>query len=174
VKKKYGKIDFKSEDRRWEIDCEAHVALRFKRVFARVSETSFGTHTLSDTADNARDLEWFLERYPMELTPRAKAHMRRRADEHREQASVVERLLSGRKRAKPIELAMPLREYQLVAVSMVRLVKGLLLADDVGLGKSAVGIGLIAHPDARPALIVTLTHLPTQWRAEIAKFAPGL
>jgi hypothetical protein len=173
-KKTYGKIDFNDEHRRWQIECQAQVSLDFKRVFARVSVTSFGTHTLSDTTGNARRLEWFLKLWLMELTPRAKSYMRKRADEHREQASVVDRLLSGRMRPKKVELAMPLREYQLTAVAMARLVKGLLLADDVGLGKTAVGIGLLSHADARPALVVTLTHLPTQWAAELAKFAPGL
>jgi SNF2 family DNA or RNA helicase len=172
VKKTYGKIDF--EGKRWQITCDAQVSLRFKRLFARVSVTSYGTHTLSDTTDIAYDLEWFLQRYPMTLTARAKSHMRARSDEYREQASIVQKLLSGRQRPKELQLALPLREYQLVAVTMARTVKGLLLADDVGLGKSAVGIGLISHVDARPALVVTLTHLPTQWQEELAKFAPDL
>ena len=174
MKKTYGKVDFDAKQRCWLIECQAHVALRFKRVFARVSVTSYGTHALSDTSDNAFDLEWFLGRYAMEVTPRARAHMRQRSGEYRERATVVEKLLSGRVKLKKVNLALPLREYQLTAVAMVRAMKGLLVADDVGLGKSAVGIGLIAHADARPALVVTLTHLPTQWQAELEKFAPDL
>jgi hypothetical protein len=171
-KKTYGTIDF--DEGRWRIECQAHASLRLKRVFARLSVTSFGVHTLSDTTDTAFDLEWFLLRYPMVLTPRAKVHLRLRAGERREQATIVQKLLSGRLRLQQVDLALPLREYQQTAVAMTRAVKGLLLADDVGLGKTAVGIGLMSYPDARPALVVTLTHLPSQWRDELGKFAPGL
>ena len=167
-KKTYGNIDFDPRQKRWFIVCQAHVSLRFKRVFARVSETSYGTHALTDTADNARDLEWFLDRYAMVLTSRAKAHMQRRADEYRERASVVEKLLAGRGRHAKVDLALPLRDYQQTAVAMVRAMKGLLLADELGLGKTLVGIAVIAHADARPALVVAQTHLLTQWVAEFA------
>ena len=173
-KKTYGNIDFDPRQKRWFIVCQAHVSLRFKRVFARVSETSYGTHALTDTADNARDLEWFLDRYAMVLTSRAKAHMQRRADEYRERASVVEKLLAGRGRHAKVDLALPLRDYQQTAVAMVRAMKGLLLADELGLGKTLVGIAVIAHADARPALVVAQTHLLTQWVAEFAKFAPAI
>jgi len=172
--KSFGKIDFNATSGCWQIECGADVSLRFKRVFARVSTSSYGVHSLGDTADSARDLEWFLLRYPMDLTPLAKRHMRARANEHRAQASLVERLLSGQLRPKPVHLAIPLRDYQLTAVTMARAVKGLLLADEMGLGKTAVGVGLLSYPDARPGLVVTLTHLPSQWRDELAKFAPEL
>ena len=174
MKRTYGKLDFDPEQKRWLIECKADAALRFKRVFRRVSVTSFGTHELSDTTDIAYDLQWFLSRYPMTATSRARTHLRARVGEYREQASILDKLLSGRLRPKRVDLALPLREYQLTAVAVTRAMKGLLLADDVGLGKTAVGIGLLSYTDARPALVVTLTHLPTQWRDELAKFAPDL
>ncbi len=50
----------------------------------------------------------------------------------------------------------------------------LLLADDVGLGKTVSTICTFMDPRTLPALVVTMTHLPTQWEAEIKRFAPHL
>src|SRR5581483_5606886 len=69
---------------------------------------------------------------------------------------------------------LPPREYQRLAAELAWRTKGMILADDVGLGKTCSALCLIADPATRPALVVTLTHLPRQWRAELAKFLPGL
>jgi protein gp37 len=53
-------------------------------------------------------------------------------------------------------------------------VKGYLLADDVGLGKTASSIAGLTDPSLLPAVVVTLAHLPRQWQQEIEKFAPQL
>ena len=50
----------------------------------------------------------------------------------------------------------------------------LLIADDVGLGKTASAICSFTDPRTLPAVVVTLTHLPWQWEDEIRKFAPRL
>lgn len=61
----YGTVHL--EGNAWKIKCDPHVALRLKRVFAKISPSAHGTYALSDTDENARDLLWFLERYPMEV-----------------------------------------------------------------------------------------------------------
>lgn len=158
-------------DGAYRITCEPQVALRMKRVFPQIKKGTQGVIILSDTVDNARDLEWFLDRYPMEGDT---SRLHQKAAEHREHEEVVAALLAHRGVSSPINLALPLRDYQQTATALAYTRKGLLLADDVGLGKTAVGIGLLAHPSARPALVVTLTHLPGQWKSEIMKFAPEL
>lgn len=179
--KTYGRVQFvehQKDGRRgrpcWVVECEPHVSLRLKRWFGQVSSQSFGKHMFTATADNARDLECFISRYPLRMDGATAKRLKQDADQHRERQSVAQKLLSGRRKPKGIKLALPLRDYQLVAVDMTRAMDGLLIGDDVGLGKTAIAIGLAAHADARPALIVTLTHLPTQWKEEFAKFAPEL
>ncbi len=179
--KTYGRVQFveHQKDGRsgrpcWVVECEPHVSLRLKRWFGQVSSQSFGKHVFTATADNARDLECFIERFPLRMDSATAKRLKQDADQHRERQSVAQKLLSGRRRPKGIKLALPLRDYQLVAVAMARAMEGLLIGDDVGLGKTAIAIGLAANADARPALIVTLTHLPTQWKEEFAKFAPEL
>lgn len=172
--KHYGTVHFDFDRRKWCIKTEPHVSMRLKRNFAKIAPTSMGEHELSDTAENARDLEWFLQRYPLLLWPGLDEMIRARADEHRERQSISEALLSGKVKPKGMKLALPLRDYQKLAAAMMFNMHGLLLADDLGVGKTGSAIGLIAHKEARPALVVTLTHLPRQWQAELAKFAPAL
>jgi superfamily II DNA or RNA helicase len=53
-----------------------------------------------------------------------------------------------------------------------------ILADDMGLGKTAQTVALLAHMKAQrgpaPSLVVAPTSLLDNWRAEIARFCPGL
>ncbi len=159
----------------WRIKAEPHVMVRLKRHFARVNAAVVGEAWIADTAEVARDLEWFCERFPLDFDEVARAHLAERAGEHREREQAVEQLLSGRYQASlPFALALPPREYQKVAAEMLLRTGRLLLADDVGLGKTLSGIATFTDPRTLPALVVTLTHLPRQWDAEIKRFAPHL
>lgn len=155
----------------WVIDCEPHVAIRLKRVFGKAARAG-GRVTLSDTVETARDLQWFCERFPLLVTPRD--HLDRRAEAHREREVILSAITSGDYQPRRFELAVPARTYQELAAEMALQMQGLLLADDVGIGKTASAIAMLTEPSTRPALVVTLTHLPRQWQAELRKFAPSL
>ena len=169
-----GQIGYNVKGRCWCITCEPHVAMRLKRVFGKLSRASHGTHLVSDSIENARDLDWFLTRYPMMITSGDLARLNGRVAEHRERESLVDGLLSRRVAPPPFDLAVPAREYQKIAAALALQTKGLLLADDVGIGKTASSICMLTDPRTLPALVVTLTHLPRQWQEEIKKFAPSL
>lgn len=158
----------------WHIDTEPHIVLKLKRVFPRVSRKTHGTIKLTDTVETCRELEWFVTRYPLQIDPDSLTRLSARAITHREQESYVEALLKGVRSPQNFDLALPPRDYQRIAADLVLAQGGLLLADDLGIGKTLVGICLATVADARPALIVTMTHLPRQWASEFAKFAPGL
>lgn len=166
----YGQITH--TDGAWSISCEPHVRTRLRRLFPQVSQRAGEVITLSDNAENCRDLLWFIERYPMSVTPMSR--LKASAKDHVESESLVHQLLTNFRAPDPFELALPARDYQTVAASLLRIKKGLLLADDVGLGKSASSICPMAMPEHLPALVVTLAHLPPQWLGELQKFAPNL
>jgi SNF2 family DNA or RNA helicase len=170
--KTYGQARYNAKKNQWEISCEPHVALRLKRVFGKANSRDFGKIYISATVENCRDLEWFIARYPLEI--KQADLLAQRASEHRERQSLVNDLLAQRRQPQDFPLALPLRHYQAEAAEMWLTARGLLLADDVGLGKTAVAIAGFNQPAALPALVVTLTHLPRQWEAECKKFAPGL
>lgn len=167
-----GKVTYEPKKRQWKIEAPPHIVMRLKRVFGKISNKSHASLTISDTEENARDIEWFLERYPMEVSdlPRLRA----RAAAHRDRTNLVDALLSRRVAPPEFDLALPPREYQRIAAAMALASGGLLLGDDLGVGKTVSAICMLADPRTLPALIVAPTHLPKQWEREINRFAPKL
>lgn len=158
---------------RWEVKCQPHVMIRLKRTLEGISKGEFGAVHLSDTAENVRELAWFLERFPMAIADGLR-RWQEQLDLAHERDRVVEQVRAKTWRPRPFGLALPLRRYQAVAAELALRTGRLLVADDVGLGKTATAIAVLSDPRARPALVVTLSHLPPQWRAELDRFLPGL
>jgi len=163
----------KLEGDHWEIEAEPHVALRLKRVFGGAQRGVPGRLRVSDTPEHCRDITWFCTRFPLAITPRKRLVQRARA--YDDQLVVVEQLLSGAVgKQHDFDLALPPRQYQRLAAEMALTSGGLLVADDLGLGKTAIGICVLAVGAMRPGLVVAPAHLQYQWADEIAKFAPQL
>ncbi len=164
----------------WEVEAAPDVMIRIKRIFPRVSATTRGTVTLTATLEVARDLEWLTDRWPMSASADDRRRLRALAGEHRRSELAVQQVLSGR----PLELvggpgwvspAVPLRDYQRTARDLVWATGGVVLADELGMGKTFTGLALLEQPEARPALAVTLTGaMPRQWRRQLKEFYPQL
>lgn len=168
----YGTVRLQEETRTLFIRLEPQVAMRFKRVFPKIEKGKTGILRLSCTPENCRDLDWFMDRYPLECD-----HIERvweLSHQHQEKQTLVDKFLNAQSDPLPLELAVPAREYQLIGASMFLTTGALLLADDVGLGKTATAIAALTDPRTRPAVYVTLTHLPIQVQRMIGRFAPGL
>lgn len=173
----YGELTFVPTEPRgsWVIAGQPHVMVRIKRIFGRVQANRSGEVTLTDTIEVARDLEWILDRYPLEMDRPTFERLRNRAAEHRSREVTVGRILAGRHQSLDLrDPARPPREYQQVAADLAIATGRLLVTDEVGLGKSMTGTLVLRALDALPALVVTLTHLPTQWVSEIEKTLPWL
>jgi hypothetical protein len=160
--------------KRYVIQAKPHVCIKLKRIFPRLGTLARDTYALADTPEVSRDLEWFDTRYPLEMDDATRAHLTARASEHREKTTIVDALLSGREKLPPLELALPARDYQKAPAAIVLASGGLLVADEMGLGKTVEAICMFCDERTLPALVVTMTSLPEQWRAEVQKFAPGL
>lgn len=158
----------------WRIECAAHVRTKLKRLFPEVNQRAGETIRLSDNDEHRRDLLWFLERYPMALDEQDLTRLHDGAARHVDEQDQVARLLEGRHPPADFTLALPPRDYQVIAAQLLGIKRGLLLADDVGLGKTVSSLCAMTQSENLPALVVTLTHLPGQWAAEIRRFAPHL
>lgn len=156
----------------WVIDCEPHVRLRLKRTFQKLEENSRGAVYVSHTDENCRELEWFVQRFPLAIDP--EAELVRRADNHRRIGDRVRAIIEGHYEPPAMELALPLREYQKIPPAIVMENGALLLADVLGLGKTVQGMAMFTEARALPALVVTMTHLTGQWERELRKFLPKL
>lgn len=155
------------------LTCPPQVLMRVKRVFYGVAKGARPVR-MAATPETARDLVWFLERHEMHVDPAARPKLMRLCQEHRDRERLVQQVLDGDLAPREFELGIPLRPYQAQAAELALRSGSLLLADDVGLGKTATAIGAIVAHGARPALVVTLTHLPGQWKRELERFAPGV
>lgn len=157
-------------EEQWIITAEPHVVIRLKRVFARIQQNWRGELALTNTDENCRELEWFLERFPMEVDPHDA--LRAGAERHRRTGERVRSIIEGHYTPPAFDLARPLRDYQKVPPSIVLANGALLLADELGLGKSVQGLAMFTDLKTLPALVVTMTHLTSQWVRELQKFAP--
>ena len=170
----YGELFHMPKQRRWAMKAEPQVATRLKRMFDGVKKEASGAVLVSDSPANCRDLVWFLERYPLEMSEADRAKLVANADDHREKTEAVYRLLSGDCLPTDFELALPPRQYQKIPASIVLRTGSLLLADELGLGKTVSAICCFTDKRTIPALVVTLTSLPIQWAEMIQRFAPNL
>ncbi len=132
--KTYGTIILDEKRKKWMIQCAPNVAIRLKRVFGKIDTKEFGTIGISATTENSRDLEWFTLRYPMVVAPAER--LRELSQAHTEKTALVDQLLAGHRPPRQFQLALPPREYQSLAADMWLTASGLLLADDVGIGKA--------------------------------------
>lgn len=158
----------------WVMDVEPHIAGRAKRVFARLQRQHAGALSLSHNPETCVDLEWFLRRYPLDVTPADAKILRAQARSHRETIKHLEQLLDVNYTPPAFALAHPLRDYQARETAVYLQHGSLLNGDDVGLGKTAMAIASFTDARTLPAAVICLTHLPQQWRSEIEKFAPEL
>lgn len=158
----------------WRIECDPHVRTKLRRVFPKVNQRVSEVIHLSDTDENCRELLWFLGRYPMKIPAANLKWLKSRAAAHVDAERSVEALLSRHVPPGIFKLAEPPREYQALAASLAMLKKGLLVADDVGVGKTVTGICPLLVPENLPAMIVVPPHLLAQWRSQLARFVPHL
>lgn len=172
----YGRVVW--DEGAWQITATPDVTTRLKRIFVRASPNRAGTLRLEYSAESARDLEWALERWPMVVEETARARIAEGAVEHRGRGEAVTEILAGQRQHRDLPLApqeqMRPRQYQLQAYDMLATTGSLMLADELGLGKTLASLLTLSEPGNRPLLVVTLTGLERQWVRELNKTFPAL
>lgn len=167
----------------WLVGADPHVMGRLKRILPRAVQDRTGTLMFADTPELAYELEWVLDRWPLQFIDvpngAAAAHAGRRladqAERHRAMEQTAAQVLAGA--TLPLEMGEParaLRGYQRQAADLAIATGRLLVGDEVGLGKSATGAAVFGAAGALPGLVVCQTHLPRQWVREIAQVWPML
>ncbi|GIH95404.1 SNF2-related protein [Planobispora siamensis] len=160
----------------WGIRAHPHVALRIKRIFPRVEQSRTGDIYIKHTPEVARDLEWLLERFPLEMSEDVAVRLKTEAEAHRATEEVVTAILEGYRPPDTWRApARPARPYQQQAADIVHARRGgVLIGDQVGLGKTYTSLLVLRDPAALPALVVCPTHLPAQWLRELEATLPWL
>lgn len=161
----------------WHLLLDPAIRMRARRVFGKVLPTRSAEVVMVNSIETCRDLAWFMERFPLEAVDARSAELleQGRAAHVAREAAVAE-ILDGRAARIPFDVqpAKTPRDYQLAAIDLLRTSQRLLLTDEVGLGKTLTGLLAVAHEDARPALVVPPTHLPSRWETELQESFPTL
>lgn len=152
---------------------EPHVAQRFKQIFPRIKRTARPPFSLEGGPQVDADLAWFMQRYPLRITPAAHERMLARKTLFETQQAELASVLSSDWRPSGNSGFRPSQApygYQAQAAEIARRTGRLLLMDDLGLGKTVSAFAAITDPDYLPALIVPQTHLVKQWAAKLREF----
>lgn len=161
----------------WLLQLEPATAVRAKRLFSRARQDRAGLIVVAHTLEVARDLAWFMGRFPLEPADDESARFLADCDRtHQAMEAQVGRILNahGPRVTVPAEVAKKPRKYQVQALRMVRTRGRILLGDEVGLGKTFTSLLTTTLEGALPALIVPPTHLPPRWMTELEEAFPHL
>jgi SNF2 family DNA or RNA helicase len=173
VSQTHGKVERYGET--WWVYTEPHLMIKLKRWFPRVEANRQGALIIRATAEVSRDLEWFMTRYPMEMKEKARAALGRESKEHKGLEHDAQEILAGKALKRELKWEVKeARDYQLVAADLALRTGHLLIADDIGLGKTLEALLILRDAGLLPCLIICQTHLPQQWKEEIEDFCPWL
>jgi SNF2 family DNA or RNA helicase len=156
------------------IQAPPHVSIRLRRLFGGAQRYKAGEFTLAATPEHAHDLEWFMERHPMEVDPEVVGRFAELVAAQRKKLAAIEAIDTEGYIPTEFELAIPPRAYQRLGADLALKTGSLLLCDSLGTGKTITCICALTAPGVLPAVVVTMTHLTRQWERELARFAPKL
>jgi hypothetical protein len=154
-------------------DVPPHVAGKLKQIFARIPKTQTKTFTLQGTDENAADLRWFMQRYPLGMSPADAIRLERRAEQFVADKAQLERILLPD--WKPEGALLGFRHGyapyvgQRQAIEILHKRKSLLVGDTGGAGKTWVAMGAMVGSPYLPAAVIVDTHLATQWAERFIK-----
>lgn len=164
------------------VDAEPYVMAKIRKIFDNAHTTYFPgkyTHkpiTFPINLSACRDLIWILDRYKLEVEETLLKEIREKSTEFDNLVNYVSNVDKDsvyKVSPNALPLALPLREHQIKFNNMFKSVKRMLLADKMGLGKTASAISVLQEPESRPAIIIVPPTLCSQWEREIKRFLPG-
>lgn len=168
----YGSISLHGN--RWELTgLEPHVSIKLKNIFPKVPKVSVGPFRFDNTPEACMDLEWFISRYPLSISEEHLQELQGKRTLFLENQAEMERIMRPDFVPGSYSLrdGQAIRPYQAQAIEIFHRSKALLIGDDVGLGKTYIGIGACLKTEQLPAVVAVQTHLHRQWKEKIESFS---
>ena len=186
ISRTYGKLEFRKAERTisinkktrlidsWVItEAQPHVCIKLKSLFEKIAESATTPFIFLDSPEVCADLQWFLSRYPLEISPSDHKRLKKGTKSYQENINDLESILMPEYSCQvnyALNQGYEARHYQSVGVDLYMKCKRLLIGDDLGCGKTVIAILSFLRMGTLPAAVVMQTHLPTQWIDQIAKF----
>lgn len=183
-----GRIDKITNDQgqiRFVVDAEPYVMSKIRKLFDNATIASFfytGKYThkpisFPDTMSACKDLLWIMHRFNFDISKDLLEYLKQQENKYDQ---IINHVSNADKDSiykiskNAIPLAFPLREYQVQFLNMFNKINKMLLADQMGLGKTPQAISTLQEPESRPAIVIVPSHLCSQWERELNKFLPGI
>ncbi|MDD4970826.1 MAG: SNF2-related protein [Paludibacter sp.] len=166
----YGNIYL--QDGLWHIKkAEPHICIKLKAIFPRYPKSATDFKFI-DSPEVCHDLLWFMDRYPLSISDKDLKILTRQKKNHIADINELESILLPEYTPVPVHLKNGYtgRDYQIKGMEVYLKKKRILIGDDIGIGKTLIGILSMLHPETLPCICVLQTHLPGQWKSEIEKF----
>lgn len=171
----FGKLKLLRQSNQWLIlAAEPHVSIRLKTIFPSIPKAETPPYRLPHNLAIDTDLDWFMMRYPLEISESDRQEIDAGCEEYRRQQSEMERILipdyqpTGTARMKP---GKQIRPYQWQAIEILKRRRSLLIGDEGGLGKTITAAGfLVSQEGSLPAAIVCDAHMQKQWKDKLTEF----
>jgi SNF2 family DNA or RNA helicase len=170
IKRTYGRLYLK--EGRWVIsEAQPHICIKLKAIFNKLPKYQKEFY-FPDTPENCNDLDWFMQRYPLAISDSDNEKLKSQKENHIQTLNELETILlpDYKPQCMMLKSGYSGRDYQIKGVEVYLKCKRLLIGDDIGLGKTIIGILSMLKIETLPAIVVVQTHLIIQWRDEIQKF----
>lgn len=174
IRRAYGRLSL-HEDGAWRVSGEPHMILMLRRVIPRVGYDQEGEIRIKDTDEVRRYLLWFMDLFPLEVSAQDASRLEEGAKRHNSMLVRLDELVDRKYKPQTVLMAVPPREYQVMAAEMLLERGFLLLGDDLGTGKTVSALCAMTDPRTLPAVVVTLSGtMPLQWQRMVGRFMPDL
>ncbi len=149
-----------------------HVSIRIKDLFKGAGTSVRPPYRFKISKEFERDLEWFTQRYPLEMGDEDAKALKAGSRAHSEYMAQTEHLYSEEYVPGNVTMkdGLELKWWQGQARDFFWAVGQLLLGDDVGVGKTISAAACLMRIDMVPAVVVVKTDLVDQWVAELTKW----
>jgi len=167
-------VRYQATPPQWVIRVEPDILIKLKRWFEKIPKGAQETCELNDSPLNAFELLTFVQHFELGMSDVDRAYLDGRADAHRAKIAKVKRMLAPGYVPRTFDLALPLRDYQRSGADHCIERGAVFCADEVGVGKTPLGIGVLSAHGSLPAIVTCPKHLTHQWQKQIDRFLPGL
>ena len=168
----YGTLSYNFRSKCWTIKAEPCVTELAKRLFPGCDGRGRGVARFTAHRRIVGELNWLMQRYPLEIKEADRARWESALDEAREYAVRREQARTQPETAEPPKetFSGELLPFQKQGLAFLLASRRCLLADEMGLGKTVQALAFLAASSAYPAVLVVPPHLIRNWQRELERF----